>query len=203
MQQKPQRKSISALFSGDLRRRTIFLMLAWMLISVSYYGVFVYLPVKLAADGFGFVRGQVFLVILAIAQLPGYALAAYGVEKWGRKPTLIGFLLLSAIGTLAYGLGQTAEIIVAATLLLSFALLGTWGAIYAFTPEIYPTTLRASGMGMAGSVARFGGLLAPSIVAPLMTSNFGLALGVISGLLVVAAVSVWLINAESKDRVLE
>lgn len=203
MPQKPQRKSIGALFSGDLRRRTIFLMLAWMLISVSYYGVFVYLPVKLAADGFGFVRGQVFLVILAIAQLPGYALAAYGVEKWGRKPTLIGFLLLSAIGTLAYGLGQTAEIVVAATLLLSFALLGTWGAIYAFTPEIYPTTLRASGMGMAGSVARFGGLLAPSIVAPLMTSNFGFALGVISGLLVVAAVSVWLINAESKDRALE
>ncbi|MCV9967035.1 MFS transporter [Pararhizobium sp. BT-229] len=201
--QKAQRKSIGALFSRDLRRRTIFLMLAWMLISVSYYGVFVYLPVKLAADGFGFVRGQVFLVILAIAQLPGYALAAYGVEKWGRKPTLIGFLLLSAVGTLAYGLGQTAEIVVAATLLLSFALLGTWGAIYAFTPEIYPTTLRASGMGMAGSVARFGGLLAPSIVAPLMTSNFGLALGVISGLLVVAAFSVWLINVESKDRILE
>jgi putative MFS transporter len=201
--QKPQRKSIGALFSSDLRRRSIFLMLAWMLISVSYYGVFVYLPVKLAADGFGFVRGQVFLVILAIAQLPGYALAAYGVEKWGRKPTLIGFLLLSAVGTLAYGLGQTVEVIVPATLLLSFALLGTWGAIYAFTPEIYPTMLRASGMGMAGSVARFGGLLAPSIVAPLMTSNFGLALGVISGLLVVAAVSVWLINAESKGQALE
>lgn len=201
--QKPQRKSIGALFSSELRRRSIFLMLAWMLISVSYYGVFVYLPVKLAADGFGFVRGQVFLVILAIAQLPGYALAAYGVEKWGRKPTLIGFLLLSAVGTLAYGLGQTVEVIVPATLLLSFALLGTWGAIYAFTPEIYPTMLRASGMGMAGSVARFGGLLAPSIVAPLMTSNFGLALGVISGLLVVAAVSVWLINAESKGQALE
>ncbi|SCX28453.1 MFS transporter [Agrobacterium rosae] len=201
--QTPQRKSVSALFSTTLRRRTIFLMLAWVLISVSYYGVFVYLPIKLAADGFGFVRGQVFLVILAIAQLPGYALAAYGVEKWGRKPTLIGFLLLSALGTLAYGLGQTVEIAVAATLLLSFSLLGTWGAIYAFTPELYPTTLRASGMGMAGAVARFGGLLAPSIVAPLMASNFGLALRVISGLLVIAAISVWLIDAESKNQALE
>ncbi|MGV1869329.1 MFS transporter [Agrobacterium rosae] len=201
--QTPQRKSVSALFSTTLRRRTIFLMLAWVLISVSYYGVFVYLPIKLAADGFGFVRGQVFLVILAIAQLPGYALAAYGVEKWGRKPTLIGFLLLSALGTLTYGLGQTVEIAVAATLLLSFSLLGTWGAIYAFTPELYPTTLRASGMGMAGAVARFGGLLAPSIVAPLMASNFGLALGVISGLLVIAAISVWLIDAESKNQALE
>lgn len=201
--QTPQRKSVTALFSTTLRRRTIFLMLAWVLISVSYYGVFVYLPIKLAADGFGFVRGQIFLVILAIAQLPGYALAAYGVEKWGRKPTLIGFLLLSAVGTLAYGLGQTVEIAVAATLLLSFSLLGTWGAIYAFTPELYPTTLRASGMGMAGAVARFGGLLAPSIVAPLMASNFGLALGVISGLLVIAAISVWLIDAELKNQALE
>jgi putative MFS transporter len=200
--QARQRAPISELFSNILRRRTVFLMLAWMLISVSYYGVFVYLPIKLAADGFGFMRGQMFLVVLAIAQLPGYALAAYGVEKWGRKPTLIGFLLLSAVGTLAYGLGQTVEIAVAATLLLSFSLLGTWGAIYAFTPELYPTALRASGMGMAGAVARFGGLLAPSIVAPLMASNFGLALGVISGLLVVAAFSVWLIDAESRNQAL-
>lgn len=200
---QPQRKSIGALFSTELRRRTIFLMLAWMLISVSYYGVFVYLPVQLAAEGFGFIRGQLFLVVLAIAQLPGYALAAYGVEKWGRKPTLIGLLLLSALGTLAYGLGQSVEIVVSATLLLSFALLGTWGAIYAFTPEIYPTTLRASGMGLAGSVARFGGLLAPSIVAPIMTSNFELALGIISGLLVFAAFSVSLVNVESKDKSLD
>ncbi|WP_337796407.1 MFS transporter [Agrobacterium rubi] len=200
--QNPERKSIAALLSPELRRRTTFLMLAWMLISISYYGVFVYLPVKLASDGFGFMRGQSFLVILAIAQLPGYALAAYGVERWGRRPTLIGFLLLSAACTLAYGLGQTVEIVVAASLMMSFALLGTWGAIYAFTPEIYPTSLRASGMGTAGSVARFGGLLAPSIVAPVMASSFGLALGVISGLLLLAAFSVWLIDAESRNEAL-
>ncbi|MDX3926845.1 MAG: MFS transporter [Shinella sp.] len=201
--QTPEKKSFAALLSPELRRRTVFLMLAWMLISLSYYGVFVYLPVKLAGDGFGFMRGQLFLVVIAIAQLPGYALAAYGVEAWGRKPTLIGFLLLSAVGTLAYGLGQTTGVIVSATLLMSFALLGTWGAIYAFTPEIYPTTLRASGMGTAGSVARFGGLLAPSIVAPIMASSFGMALAVISGLLALAAISVWLINVESKNQALE
>ncbi len=138
-------------------------MLAWLLISVSYYGVFVYLPVKLANDGFGFLRGQLFLVLLAIAQLPGYALAAYGVERWGRKPTLIGFLLLSAVGTLAYGLGQTLEVVVSASLLMSFALLGTWGAIYAFTPEVYPTGLRASGMGTAGSVHASADCLRPRL----------------------------------------
>lgn len=201
--QAPEKKSFVALLSPTLRRRTIFLMLAWLLISVSYYGVFVYLPVKLASDGFTFIRGQLFLVVLAIAQLPGYALAAYGVEKWGRKPTLIAFLLLSAVGTFAYGFGQTTGVVVFATLLMSFALLGTWGAIYAFTPEIYPTTLRASGMGTAGAVARLGGLLAPSIVAPIMVSSFGTALSIISALLVLSAASVWLIDVESRNQALE
>lgn len=198
--QAAERKSITALLSPALRRRTIFLMSAWLLISISYYGIFVYLPVKLAGEGFGFIRGEVFLVVLALAQLPGYALAAYGVERWGRKATLIGFLLLSAAGSLAYALGQSMELVVAATLLMNFALLGTWGAIYALTPEIYPTSLRASGMGTAGAIARVGGLLAPSMVAPIMATSFTTALGVISGLLLLAALSVSLIDAEPRNK---
>ncbi len=55
----------------------------WFLVSVSYYGIFTWIPAKLASDGFGFVRGHGFLVVVALAQLPGYALAAYGVEAWG------------------------------------------------------------------------------------------------------------------------
>ena len=54
-----------------------------------------------------------------------------------------------------------------ALLLMSFALLGTWGALYAITPELYPTALRATGMGTAGAVARLGGLAAPSLLAAL------------------------------------
>ena len=198
-----ERKSILALFSGGLRRRSVFMLLAWVLISMSYYGVFVYLPVRLSSEGFGYMRGQMFLVLVALVQLPGFALSAYGVEKWGRKPTLIGFLLLSAGGCLLFGLGRAPELVIGATLLMSFALLGTWGAIYAFTPEIYPTGLRASGMGTAGAVARMGGLLAPSIIAPVMAANFTLSLGMISALLVIAAGCIWLIDVESKNMSLE
>ncbi|MFY1005292.1 MFS transporter, partial [Escherichia coli] len=76
-------------------------------------------------------------------QIPGYALAAYGVEKWGRKPTLIGFCLLSALGCLLFTLASGGAMIAASLLIMSFALLGTWGALYAFTPELYPTESRA------------------------------------------------------------
>lgn len=192
-----------SLFAGQLRRRSIALLVAWMLISVAYYGVFVYLPVKLSAAGFGFMRGQEFLIVLALVQLPGFALSAYGVERWGRKPTLVGFLLLSAAGCMAYSLGNATWLVVGSTLLMSFALLGTWGALYAFTPEVYPTDLRASGMGMAGAVARFGGLFAPAIVAPVMATHFTLALAMLAGFLAIAAFAIGCVDVESRMRALE
>lgn len=198
-----ERKSFLALFDNTVRRRSLCLMAAWALISIAYYGVFVYLPIKMATQGFAFMRGQEFLIVLALVQLPGFALAAYGVEKWGRKPTLVGFLILSAFGCLLYSLGTTTLVVVGSSLLLSFSLLGTWGALYAFTPEVYPTGLRASGMGMAGATARFGGLFAPAIVAPVMASHFTLALIMLSGMLLLGALSIWMVDVESRNRALD
>lgn len=198
-----ERKPMSALFSAALRRRSLSLYLAWGLISLAYYGVFVYLPVKLGSEGFGFMRGQIFLIFLALVQLPGYALSAYGVERWGRKPTLVGFLLLSAVGCMLYSLGSDPKLVVGSTLLLSFSLLGTWAALYAFTPEVYPTDLRASGMGTAGAVARFGGLFAPAIIAPVMASHFTLSLVMLSAFLVAGAVAILCVDVESRNRALE
>ena len=195
--------SILTLFEPRLRRRSGALLLAWALISVAYYGVFVYLPIKLSAEGFGFMRGQEFLIVLALVQLPGFALAAYGVERWGRKPTLVGFLLLSAFGCLCYSLGSAPALVIGSTLLMSFALLGTWGALYAFTPEVYPTDLRASGMGVAGAVARFGGLFAPAIVAPVMATRFTLSLVMLAGFLVVGALAILCVDMESRNRALD
>lgn len=198
-----ERKPLSALFSNALRRRSIALCLAWALISIAYYGVFVYLPIKLSSQGFAFMRGQEFLVLLALVQLPGFALSAYGVERWGRKPTLVGFLILSAVGCMLYSLGTSSFLVIGSTLLMSFALLGTWGALYAFTPEVYPTDLRASGMGLAGAVARFGGLFAPAIIAPIMATHFTLALAVLSAMLLAAALSIRAVDVESRNRALD
>ena len=201
--ESPVKHTLGALFSPQLRRRSVGLFVAWALISIAYYGVFVYLPVRLSAEGFGFMRGQAFLIVLALVQLPGFALSAYGVERWGRKPTLIGFLLLSAMGCMLYSLGSATAVVVGSTLLMSFALLGTWGALYAFTPEAYPTDLRASGMGLAGAVARFGGLFAPMIVAPVMATHFTLALAMLAAFLVFGALAIAAVDVESRNRALE
>lgn len=190
------------LFSGVLLRPTMLILSAWLLIAVAYYGLFVWLPSHLSASGLGLVRAQGFLVLVALAQLPGYALAAYGVEQWGRRPTLIGFLVAGALGCLVYVATDHAAIVAGATLFMSFAMLGAWGALYAFTPELYPTTLRASGMGAAGACARFGGLLAPSAVGLIVAVSFEAAIGLFAVILIMAAVAILAIPVETRGRAL-
>ena len=190
----------SSIFSDLLRARTFGMLALWFLVSLSYYGVFVWVPGQLATEGFGFVRGYGFLVILALAQIPGYALAAWGVEALGRRATLLGFLLLSAAGCFLFTIASGTAMVAFSLILMSFALLGTWGALYAFTPELYPTHLRGTGMGTASAVARLGGILAPSMLAIVFAKGFGIAIGTFAGLLLLAALALLMVKTETRDR---
>ena len=190
----------SSIFAPLLRSRTIGVLAVWFLVSLSYYGVFVWVPGQLATDGFGFVRGYGFLVILALAQIPGYALAAWGVEAVGRRATLMGFLILSAAGCALFTMASGTAMVATALILMSFALLGTWGALYAFTPELYPTHLRGTGMGTASAMARLGGILAPSLLAVVFARGFGVAIEVFAVLLLLAAAALLLVRAETRDQ---
>ncbi len=190
----------TSIFAPALIRRTLGILAVWFLVSVSYYGVFIWVPGRLATEGFGFVRGYGFLVILALAQVPGYALAAYGVETWGRRATLMGFLLASAAGCGLFTLATAPALVATALILMSFALLGTWGALYAYTPELYPTALRGTGMGTASAVARLGGILAPTLLALAFAKGFAFAIGTFAGLLVLAALALTLVRTETRGR---
>ena len=196
-------QSRCGLLSASLRSRTIFVAIAWLLISVSYYGIFTWLTARLAGEGFGFVRGYDFLVLIALAQLPGYGLAALAVERWGRRPTLIAFIALSTAGCFAFAVAESPVQIAAAILSMSFALVGAFGALYAFTPEIYPTSDRATGLGAAGAAARVGGFLAPTAIAPIATKSLPLASAVFAGFLLIAAVAIALIDVETKRQPLQ
>ena len=199
----PRAVAQGGLFSPVLRRRTLAMIAIWFLVSVSYYGIFTWIPAKLAGDGFGFVRGYGFLVLVALAQVPGYALAAWGVEAWGRRSTLIGFLFLSAAACVLFTLATGTLVVAASILIMSFALLGTWGALYAFTPELYPTALRASGMGAAGAMARLGGLLAPSAVAIVISQSFYVAVAMFAALLALAGIVAFFIDVETRRQALQ
>ena len=150
------------------RLRTASLWLVWVGVNFSYYGAFIWLPTLLVASGLDLVRSFGFTLVITLAQLPGYATAAVLVELWGRRPTLSVFLLGSAGSAVVFGLADDTATMVAGGMALSFFNLGAWGALYAITPEVYPTLLRATGAGWAAGFGRIASILAPLSVPPLL-----------------------------------
>jgi len=160
----PGATGVGALWSDQLRRRTGALWLVWFCVNFSYYGAFIWLPTLLVADGFSLVRSFGFTLVITLAQLPGYAAAAVLVEVWGRRRTLAAFLVGSAVAAAIFAGASTETMVLVGGCLLSFFNLGAWGALYAVTPEIYPTALRATGSGWAAGVGRIASVLAPLAV---------------------------------------
>lgn len=158
---------LRALWAPALRRRTTALWVVWFAVNFSYYGAFIWLPSLLAADGHTLVRSFGFTLVITLGQLPGYAAAAVLVETWGRRRTLAAFLAGSALAAAAFAAASGDAQIIGAGLLLSFFNLGAWGALYAVTPELYPTRMRTTGAGWAAGVGRTASILAPLAVPAL------------------------------------
>jgi putative MFS transporter len=167
----PTRASFAELFGAGMARRTVPIWVVWFMTNFSYYGAFVWLPTLLVAQGFPLVRSFEYVLIITLAQLPGYAASAWLIERWGRRGTLASFLLGSAIAAGFFGFGAVSgsvtQILVAG-MLLSFFNLGAWGALYAVTPELYPTALRGTGAGWAAGVGRIASIVAPLSVPPVL-----------------------------------
>ncbi|WP_342770131.1 MFS transporter [Xylanimonas allomyrinae] len=158
------------LFAPALRRRTIALWLTWFGVNFAYYGAFTWIPTLLVADGFSMVRSFGYTLVITLAQLPGYAVSAWLIEVWGRRAVLVTFLAGSAASAVGFGLAGSVPQILTAGVLLSFFNLGAWGALYAVTPESYPTRVRATGAGSATAFGRLASILAPLLVLPLHAS---------------------------------
>lgn len=159
---------IHSIWATGQRRKTISLCIIWFCINLSYYGAFIWIPALLSAQGFSLVKSFAFTLIMTLAQLPGYAAAAYLIEKWGRRATLAAFLIGSALAAAGYGLAHSDVFIIIAGCLLSFFNLGAWGALYALSPEVFPTHLRGTGTGAAAGIGRLASIAAPLIVPPLV-----------------------------------
>lgn len=160
----------TSIWSPTLRARTAALWVIWFCINLSYYGAFIWIPSLLVADGFTLVRSFTFTLIITLAQLPGYAAAAWLIEVWGRRITLAVFLIGSAFSAGAFGMADTEVTIIVAGCFLSFFNLGAWGALYAIGPELYPTHIRGRGTGAAAGFGRIASIISPLIVPPILAA---------------------------------
>lgn len=194
------KSSFRELLTPAFIKRTLMLWCLWFGIVYSYYGIFTWLPSLMVTHGFTQIKSFEYVMLMTVAQLPGYIAAAYCVERLGRKATLVGFLISCAVCAYFFGQGGSVAEVLAWGCGMSFFNLGAWGVVYSYTPELYPTSIRAMGSGWAAAIGRVGGILAPTLVGILLArqGDFSDIFLMFTGVMVGAALIVAVLGPETK-----
>ncbi|XP_069484842.1 putative transporter SVOPL isoform X2 [Ambystoma mexicanum] len=106
------------------------------------------------------------------------------------------FFLLLNICTSRYGL-------IAILFFLRALVAASFNTVYIYTAEVYPTVMRAIGMGTSGSVCRIGAMTAPFIAQVLMSASVLGALCLFAGVCIICAISAFSLPIETKGRALQ
>lgn len=198
-------QNIKEVWSKAYAKPTLMLWILWFTVVFSYYGMFLWLPSVMVINGFSLIKSFEYVLIMTLAQLPGYFSAAWLIEKAGRKFVLVIYLLGTAASAFVFGNADTTFLLITSGSFLSFFNLGAWGALYAYTPEQYPTVIRATGAGMAAAIGRIGGIFGPLLVGTLVTRGYeiGWIFSVFCVAIVIGVLAVVILGKETKQLELE
>ncbi|MBD0408476.1 MFS transporter [Bacillus sp. 1021] len=200
-QKKSIRGQAGSVWAKPYIRPTVMLSVVWFCVVFSYYGMFLWLPSVMLMKGFSMIESFEYVLLMTLAQLPGYFSAAWLIEKAGRKTILVIYLLGTAGSAYFFGAADSLVMLLAAGMLLSFFNLGAWGVLYAYTPEQYPAAIRATGSGTTAAVGRIGGIFGPLLVGSLAARNvsFTAIFAVFCAAILIAVITILILGKETKQ----
>jgi MFS transporter, putative metabolite:H+ symporter len=152
------------LWGPSLRRRAAVAWVLWFSIGFSYYAFFTWIPSLLVESGMTLTKSFSFSLAIYVAQIPGYFSAAYFNDRFGRRAVIATYMLMGAVSALVFAFAKSDLAIILAGMTLSLFMNGVYAGLYSYTPEIFPTHVRAMGQGACTAISRTGAMLAPITV---------------------------------------
>ncbi|WP_330172572.1 MFS transporter [Streptomyces sp. NBC_01498] len=166
------RTGLAALFTRPYRRRTAFTSLFWLCQVTPFFAIATFAPQVLAS--LGAADEGVSEVVLNLFLLLGCLSGVWLMDRVGRRPLLIHPFLVAAGALLVLGLWPQGPrwVIVAcfALFALFHAASSTLQAVY--PSEVFPTGIRATGIGFAAAMSRLGAAVGTFLV-PMALQEWG------------------------------
>lgn len=155
---------VAVLFTPEFRRETVLVWFIFLTNVFSAYAIFNWLPTVLSHAGLPIataIRGS---FVFNLGGVVGALAAVAFIGRFGSRPVLVAVAFGGILSTLALGFIPLQSESGVASLMLVMIVAGACittvqVAMYSVTAYIYPTPARASGLGWALGIARFGGIL--------------------------------------------
>lgn len=144
-----------------------------------YWGVFTWTPTFLVTvKHLDFVHSLKFVLALQFGAISGFLLFSAFVDRLGRRPMFMAYLLVGAAAVFGYILSSNALVLMVAIFFTGFSVNGIFAGAGPFLAEIIGNTAsRGFLMGLAYNGGRLGGFIAPLVIGTLATTAGGFVLG--------------------------
>lgn len=139
----------------NLFKKSLIIFWLWFVVSLTYYGL------SWNTSNLG---GNMYLnfVISGLVEIPAYTACMLTLDRFGRKNFLCPCLILSGLCLIVSSLLPTelTSVSIVLAMLGKFFITGSYGAVYIFSAEQFPTVIRNIGIGAGSTFARVGGIFA-------------------------------------------
>ncbi len=165
--------------------------LAWGLVN---FGLLVWLPTALVAEGRSVAASSALIAESTLIAAPTILISTWLYSSWSTKWSLVTMIGLTALGLLCLGLREIGVAALGNPLLpLSLVILGSCGMIsilLPYTAENYPLRIRGRATGWIAGCTKLGGLMAQALNVAGVVPAFAAAVLVVA---VPAAVAILLL----------
>ncbi|XP_073308365.1 organic cation/carnitine transporter 7-like [Primulina huaijiensis] len=204
--------SILTLLSSDLLKTTLLLWVVFFGNTFSYYGIvlltselssghIICSPINLHSHKLMDSSAYFNVFITSFAELPGLILAAVIVDKIGRRISMVLTYTFCFIFLLPLAFCQNELLTTCMLFGARMCVIGAFTVAGIYCPEIYPTSVRSTGYGVANSVGRIAGMICPLVAVGLVSGCHEMAAIILFELaIVLAGFGVLLLPMETKGK---
>lgn len=158
---------LRGLFTGRYRKRTLVIGVLWFTGYFVNYGITSWLP-TIYQDRYDLTLSEALLysTVTSCAGLLGCLVVALTVDRAGRRKVITACLGAAGVVLLvlaALGADTPGQVLIWTSLAAVF-FFGSNICLYLYTPELFPTRMRALGSSVGGSFNRLGVILGPILV---------------------------------------
>ncbi|MCU1518430.1 MAG: transporter [Pseudarthrobacter sp.] len=136
------------------------------------YGLNTWLPQLMAAAGYTVSTGLVLLLVLNVGAVVGLVLAGILADKHGTKKIVLLWFGLSAVLLAILSVKIQNELLLnAAVFVTGVFVFSSQVLVYAWVSQLFPVRLRATALGFAAGVGRFGAIVGPAVTGTLVAAG--------------------------------
>jgi MFS transporter, putative metabolite transport protein len=198
-----RRARLAELFTPRWRRRTAFASLFWFCQVLPFFALFTFAPTVLKSLGLSdeFTGG----LTLNLFQLAGAAAGVWVMNRLARRGFVLWSFVVLAVSLLPLALlpRPSATIVIVAFAVFAFTVSSAGNLETVYPSELFPTDLRATGVGFAASMSRVGAAVG-TFLLPLSLDHLGTQITMAIGIavLLLGALVSWAWAPETRHLML-